>query len=278
MKNRLVLTVLIVVLFISFVYSEGEENIDQTTSENESLFSPLDASCFPNYVCEDWEECFGGIKARTCHDLACNRKEIIERQFCEGKLNNCVTDIKCEDWGTCIYTEKIEEIIKGKITFGGYQTRNCVDYNECTDNFVEEKSCGESYDLDVRVVEICGRNFLVATDLSSTREVAKIDVDSWKSKKLDILFSTVETKYCPTCYNGQKDQNEEEIDCGGDCKTCKKENQTPINLIKIVLWSFSLMFFVLSGTDMYPRIKSKIDAYNLYRLRSSKENYNRKIN
>ncbi len=255
---------LALIVFLFSIALAGAENESILDIQNESILtSPIE--CFPNYLCDDWSECIGGVEARICKDSACNRKNIIERRFCDQSGGKCSPEINCDDWSECIYTEKTEDIIQGKVTFGGYQTRNCVDYNECTDTFTEERICGDSYDLELRVVQVCGVNYLIASDFGSNRQVAKVDLDSWKEKKLNIIFTEGESRYCPSCFNGLRDGNEAEIDCGGSCKSCKEEKKYPIGPVRMFLWIFSVIFIVLSGIDIYKMQKEDLNEKKWFR-------------
>jgi len=198
-------------------------------------------SCFPNYECGEWGVCIEGLESRTCLDQTCGRRAIVERRFCD--IPNCKPRIECLEWSECIYTEKINNLIEGEIGFGGYHNRICRDSTGCVESFTEEKPCEEFFPLELEKVRECGTDVLVATDPISQRQVAKINLNSWLSSgRLDITFIQGETTYCPQCYNGIQDSNEEDIDCGADCKPCVNRIVFPTKLAITTFWLLSILF------------------------------------
>jgi hypothetical protein len=195
------------------------------------------------------------LQTRTCKDTACGRRDILERSFCEKP--GCKPKIECDDWGQCIYTEKTDSLIEGKVSFGGYRNRLCRDANGCVDSFIQEGTCEESYNLELKEITECDTNFLAVVDPISQRKIAKINLDSWKLKKLDLSFTQGETAYCPTCYDTVKNQNEQGVDCGGDCRPCKKEQKFLFILGIIFLWSLSAVFSFLSVKEVVSLNKTK---------------------
>lgn len=204
--------------------------------------------CFPNYVCGSWGGCEDGIQTRVCEDNACGKREIVERSFCNKP--DCTPRIECGPWGSCVYTEKTDSLIKGKISFGGYRSRTCEDANGCVKSFIQEGACEETYSLHLTPITRCNQNFLAVSDPASEREVAKINIDSWKSNRLDIAFVQGTAAFCPSCYNTVKDANEDGIDCGGECKPCKKEQKYILTISLILLWSVSALFSALSVREI----------------------------
>ncbi|MDO8460661.1 MAG: hypothetical protein Q7S74_06115 [Nanoarchaeota archaeon] len=214
-------------------------------SAEEVKFSPPASSeCFPEYICGPWGGCADGLQVRTCSDKACGRRNIIERRFCD---KNCVPQISCTTWGACTYTQKTDDLFKGKISFDGYHTRFCKDTTSCADDFAEEEKCEESYNLEIRNIVECGRPYLAAIDPASQRPLAKINLDSWNISRLDIIFSQDYSLYCPTCYDGVQDGAEGGIDCGGQCKSCAYKSQVPHPYFLLtLLWGLTVMFSIMS--------------------------------
>ncbi|MBU0467283.1 MAG: hypothetical protein KJ718_00610 [Nanoarchaeota archaeon] len=207
------------------------------------------ADCFPQYECTSWSACEDGLQSRTCEDKKCGRREIVERSFCDKP--GCKPKLECDKWGPCIYTEKTDSFIKGKVSFGGYRNRVCEDANSCVERFIQEGTCKESYNLELTEITECNENFLAVIDPTSQRKIARINLDSWKLKKLDLSFVQGEKEYCPSCYNVVKDSGEEKIDCGGDCRPCKKEQMFLLLISIISLWSLSALFSFLSIREVF---------------------------
>lgn len=69
-----------------------------------------------------------------------------------------------------------------------------------------------------------GGNSLVVYNKASGNPSWVIDAKSWSDgEDLDIRFVQSAPKYPESCYNTVKDETEEGIDCGGDCKECLEE-------------------------------------------------------
>ena len=228
-KNKEVLSI----IFISFLIL-----LVQAKAQEEDTYR-----CYPKFECGEWGVCIDGLESRTCVDSVCGRRDIIERRFCN--IPGCQPKIECMDWSECVFTERIENIFQGEVGFAGYHSRLCKDVNGCVEGFFEETPCSEFYELNLQTTLECGREYLLATDPASQRAIAKIDVDSWKEDKLDIVFVESETTYCSECFNGIQDRSEEEIDCGGECKPCVKRFVFPARIITLILWIFSVLFSLL---------------------------------
>ncbi|MCA9485951.1 MAG: hypothetical protein KC506_03850 [Nanoarchaeota archaeon] len=222
-KNKIFLIFLTIILASSIV----------TSAEN----------CFPEYTCEPWSQCKDGLQTRVCKDQKCGNRDIIERDFCEKP--GCKPDLECGAWSQCFYTEKTNDLINGKVSFGGYRNRVCYDNNDCVDSFIQEGTCEEDYALLLAPVEECGQTILSVSDPNSKREVAKINLESWEYNRLDLSFVQGDSDYCPSCYNAKQDAGETGIDCGGDCKACKKESRALINSVMFFLWACSALFTFL---------------------------------
>ena len=219
------------------------------------LISNIKAECFPDYSCEEWGECDEGLRSRICKDMKCGKRDLVERKFC---IEDCEPRINCKEWGSCIYTDKIEDLIQGEIKFGGYRERLCEDVNGCVESFWEEGLCEESYKLDIKKIKKCGSEFLVVSDLASEKQVAKINLEQLKKRKLDLTFVLAESQYCPPCYNGKLDENEEKIDCGIDCKPCKEQHFFPwYKLFSMILWIISIFFIFLCILNIFIYIKQR---------------------
>ncbi|MBI2452279.1 hypothetical protein HYV50_04365 [Candidatus Pacearchaeota archaeon] len=228
--------------------------------------------CFPDYECGEWGACIDGLQTRTCIDKRCNQRNLLERRFCDTIA--CTPKIECREWSECTYTQKVNDFLRGEIKFGGYRNRLCIDKNKCVESFSEEGTCEESFPLELTKRIECGQEFLIATDTVQKRQVAKINLDSWKSKRLDLLFTigSGRTLHCPSCYNVFKDDDETRVDCGGPCKPCKEEKYFPIIPITIISWFLAAIFTFLSIKEAIPLIsqtKSKRQEKKLEKLTKS---------
>jgi hypothetical protein len=203
------------------------------------------ASCFPEYRCGSWSSCIDDFQTRICEDQKCERRNLTERKLCT-EIPDCDPKIKCSSWSSCIYTERINDILEGKVSAGGYKERICSDLTGCVESFLEESICDEFYNASLVKIEE-DRTFLVTVDSMTNQPVAKINLDSWKSNKLDIIFIQSTAVYPTSCYNVIKDVNEEKIDCGGPCKQCRQASIFALSnlFLMVVSWLFSAFFIFL---------------------------------
>lgn len=208
------------------------------------IFLPSGLACTPNYVCPDWGKCENGIQTRNCIDTACNLPPNVERRLCSSDSLGCKVEYSCSAWSQCSYTDKTEDILTSNIRFAGYEERACTDVNKCVDNFIERRACADTFKVKFVKVEQCGKPYLIALDQDSQRGVGEIDLDAWKHERLDISFIQSNFSYCPTCYNGAQDSDEEGIDCGGSCKACVDENGITNQIVLVASsWFISLLIF-----------------------------------
>lgn len=231
-------------------------------------------ACSPVYLCGNWGACEDGIQIRTCQDTQCKTGNVVERRLCAASGDECNPNYICADWGQCHYFGKAQDILASKLRFSGYQERACSDINRCADAFLEERKCTDSYDARFVNVERCGISFVVALDVNSKREVSTISADAWKQQRLDITFVQSNFSFCPTCYNGFKDGDEEEIDCGGSCKQCEEETGEKDRIILVSLsWGFSAFLFILLTfiSIFNKQNKMKKDIYLAYQAIDKKD-------
>jgi hypothetical protein len=209
------------------------------------FLAPIALACTPDYVCPEWGACENGLQTRSCLDSSsCGLPPNIERRLCSSNEAACKVDYTCSEWSQCSYTDKTEDILASNIKFAGYEERACADLNGCADNFVEQRDCADTFKVKFVKIEQCGTPFLVALDQESQRQVSEIDLDAWKHERLDISFIQSNFSYCPTCYNGAQDDNEEGIDCGGSCKACVDEKGVTNQIVLVASsWFISLLIF-----------------------------------
>ena len=200
--------------------------------------------CFPDYQCAPWTDCQDGFKTRICIDIACGNRDVTERSFCTTA--KCTPKVECGDWGQCTYTEKTDDLIKGKVSFGGYRTRVCDDVNDCIPRYLDTGPCKDSFQLQLSPIEECDQSLLAVIDTASNRKIAKINLERWKEGKFDLSFVQGEREYCPSCFNAVKDENEDGIDCGGNCKPCETERRYISYIAMTFLWLGSAIFVFLS--------------------------------
>ena len=224
-------------------------------------------ACTPDWSCTAFGSCESGFRNRVCTDLnncGNNNGKPDESEQCAlnetgsnataggvvggggGGANVCIPDYSCGDWNQCVYDSDAGKIIQGMITKSGLKDRTCSDKNKCAPNYIEQASCNSSLQIAIRKESVCDTNTLTLLEKTKMAPITSINLESWKTKKLDVAFVQEESIYCPDCYNGIKDGNEEEIDCGGSCRACLPESTFPDNLSWItgVLIVLSLLLII----------------------------------
>jgi hypothetical protein len=206
------------------------------------------ADCFPNYVCGEWSACENGLTTRTCIDSKCGAENIIERELCGEE--KCEPDISCGEWSSCNYFDKTSDIINEEIIFEGIKERICSDKANCIDSFVEKEGCSLAIPVKVRRAEWCGEQLveILNEDGNVVGRIKQTEVTK-KFRRVDIsLVEESLPTYCSYCYDGVKNYDEEDVDCGGlSCPACiaKIEFVDWAYFISLLSWGiFILMFFV----------------------------------
>ncbi|GEM_PF-4392284 len=247
-------------------------------SSKSSPIQPVSAEegCFPQYECGNWSECNNdSIQTRVCTDKRCNKKDIVERKFCN--IPNCKPAIACSNWSSCNYQRKMSDVLRERLVFEGYQERECVDLGGCAEEWTETRSCSLSFPVEIKKTKWCFQDYVEIFDLNSKRLVGRItesgiDKDLG-AKRVDILFLTSdEDAYCDYCFDGVRNYDETGIDCGGNCPECieKAYFSDWLSLAIATSWlSFAILLIIL--------IWSKSKRYAFFRDSSKKEIAKRSI-
>ncbi len=183
-----------------------------------------DGTCEENWMC-DWSECVGGYTSPLCTDLNSCGTEYNKPQRIECS-KSCTPKINCGDWSDCSIDYNFETLTNfyEKNVLGGMRKRMCVDSNRCVNNYIEEKNCSTAIDVEIREFTKCGRNYVGIFNILNESLIASIEKSNSLSQSLKIDFSNImQTQYCPYCFNGVKDGDETDIDCGGSCKECQEK-------------------------------------------------------
>jgi len=225
-----------------------------------AVFISAEKECFPQYECGEWGECNQyEIQKRICSDVRCGSTDITERKFCDGR--NCEPEFKCTKWSSCNYVEKVTNVFKDEISFQGYQERVCYDTTGCMNEDIERISCGLSVPIKTKEVEWCGEDYIEIFDSETDKLVSRIKSkkisESSDLKRVDISFPlTGFSGFCDYCFDGIKNYDETEIDCGGNfCKECseKREFFDWRNRVILFFWVFFgsliILFFWKYETD-----------------------------
>ncbi len=138
-----------------------------------------------------------------------------------GVTDICESNWKCNEWDSCKFFYKIENLIQGNIIIKGEQKRICADKNHCYYNRIEKKLCEQTIPNTIKKVERCYKTYLEVYD-DQGNPVSRILLENkGKNKILNLEFSFGNINYCIYCYDGIKNFDEEGVDCGPSCSKCE---------------------------------------------------------
>lgn len=228
------------------------ENFVQEINWNIEINPQAESSCTPIWSC-DWTDC----AEEDSFSFAYNCRDISE---CGVTLNKpeqreckCVPFWNCSAFEECKIKYSLENVLEKSPLAQGYKERVCVDENGCMPDKILRTICSAPVKIDATKADWCGEDYLEIFDADNNELVSRLKTVSSNSNSLDQLFisfvNSEENPYCDYCFNGIKDPEETEIDCGGNfCPKCVDlsafENST--NFFLISLWSlFGISCFIL---------------------------------
>lgn len=149
-----------------------------------------------------------------------------------GSSIACISDWKCFIWTKCV---------------GGKQTRTCVDQKSCVRPTApkpeEQRECiaGEDWGCTEWSPKICPSGMTqsrTCTDKNNAgTELAKPPL-------------TRKCEYEPNCFDGVRNQNEEDIDCGGKCKSCAiAQNPSDVQEGSKLWWILIIILLIGGGVS-----------------------------
>ena len=176
--------------------------------------------CSEDWSCE-WSECNNGITTPTCKDLNnCGTERDKPSQISCSK--KCVPDVVCEDWSFCKVDYDLIDVRDDEFFYNGFRERLCKDKNNCVSPIVEKRDCSLQVDVYTKAFSKCGKEYIGIYDSLSGEILATMQKGGGEVASLNIdLTSSAEDIYCDYCYNVVLDGDEEEIDCGGSCRSCE---------------------------------------------------------
>jgi hypothetical protein len=101
-----------------------------------------------------------------------------------------------------------------------YKERTCVDLNGCLPDNIEVESCSINSDTEIERTKWCNEDYLNIYE--GDKLVARVkESEISKFNKINkISYTDKLPDYCSYCFDGIKNYDEEEIDCGGSCPDC----------------------------------------------------------
>ena len=222
----------------------------QSISWNINVLGNVTGSCTENWYCQ-WSTCMedGFRYSDECSDLnACGTD--LNRPFKQSC--SCTPNFECSEWSECTAGYDFSNVLQGSIISNGTQTRTCSDKLGCENNTIESRSCVLKSLIEVKKTTWCFQDYIEIYDKTSGQLLSRIkDYTSFGNRKVDIgILGTDFEGYCNFCYDGVKNYDETDIDCGGsNCPVCVEKGEyfdwQP--LVKNGLWSLigSIIIIIL---------------------------------
>lgn len=178
--------------------------------------------------------------------------------------NECSSDLKnfvCGEYSACKVQYDVENLLIGnKLT--GIQSRICIDTSNCLPSFTETQNCSIKENISVKNVNWCNQNYTNILNDNGT-VVARIN-QVLTGHVVNLDFNAGENSYCAYCFDGVKDYDEADVDCGGSCNACSDKEITikqpfysgrvfglTVSVISFTFFMFLFIFFLLGLVRVY---------------------------
>jgi hypothetical protein len=197
----------------------GKCQYDYTTS-----FCDDGNLCTINDKCS-FGSCMGAAKVcdsgKVCQNGDCilgEKSDIIPFEVLNriSAKSECSSNFSCGAWSKCSGEYGVYNLINAK-EVSLTQERICVSQDECKTTYSESRLCPAREFVEVRNKEWCGQNYTEVLN-NQGAVVARIKTLN-NGKSVNVDFNTLEN-FCAYCYNGKKDYDEIDVDCGGSCPLC----------------------------------------------------------
>ncbi len=139
----------------------------------------------------------------------------------------CTANLSCGEWSKCRVDYNLNNLIENKIQLKGVQERKCIDLNKCLGDVYQTQECTTKIPVTAQKTQKCFKDYIEIRDLNNVL-ISRLEMinrtTNQTTKKLNIQL-LFDDDYCPYCYDGIKDYDEDEIDCvyfgKNSCKLCK---------------------------------------------------------
>ncbi|MFH1307690.1 MAG: PA14 domain-containing protein, partial [archaeon] len=227
------------------------------------IFDPSEKECTENWDC-DWTSCddSGFSYSVDCVDL--NR--------CGTHMNMpnprecaCIPDWECGAWSECSIDYNINEFLGSELVINGKKERTCVDLEDCEASRIEISGCDSKIPIKTKQVEWCNEPYIEIYDVNSNKLVSRIRGTRIENIfRVDIGFTAGDfAGYCDYCFNGIKDFDEIDTDCGGEnCPPCLTYRNIFDwrKIIVYILWLLLLLLLLLFSLYLYYRYRQSKKA------------------
>ena len=206
----------------------------------------LDPDCVENWTCQ-WTSCENAKYkyASNCEDLEECGSTLYKpvKELCK-----CNPKFECGNWSACSVEYNIDDILHGEPTLTATRSRICNDITECEDGKIEAGNCTLDVPVEIRTTKWCFEDYVEIYESETGKIVSRIRQNTVGfANKLDIgIIVTDFGGYCDYCYDGVKNYDEEDIDCGGSgCAPCQDKG-IYFDWLKYLIWFlWILLMFVL---------------------------------
>lgn len=201
-----------------------------------------DNACKENWQCQ-WSSCINGNSIPSCIDKnSCGTEYSKPKEIsCEQK--KCTPDLQCGNWSKCKTNYNLIDLNSEAKNLGGIRTRLCEDKSNCASLQYETQNCSLKMNIYSRETTWCNKKYIEIYDKATGKVLSRIKEDTYENIPLIEISLDMETtkmdnakEYCDYCFNGVKDNDEQEVDCGGSCKPCIIEEYKKDILSNISNW------------------------------------------
>jgi len=201
--------------------------------------------CVPDWKCSLWSDCVKGVKTRLCVDYndcrndsnkpseseSCDASDVddvittnplVDTPFSRTRGVDCTSNFEYSEWSSCNAVYNLDNIIENKILLKGVRERLASDKNKCEFDKIEREECDTKIPIVAKKVEKCGKDYLEVYDKKEVL-MFRMELIEGIYKKLNIQVLFDGSEYCPYCYDGIKNFDENEVDCvysGDNCPIC----------------------------------------------------------
>ncbi|MDP2926159.1 MAG: hypothetical protein Q8N99_07315 [Nanoarchaeota archaeon] len=178
----------------------------------------------------------------------------------------------CGPWSKCSAFYSLKDILRKSILLKEEQERLCIFKNFTSEEFfIEKRACESKVIISLKKNKVCFGDYLEIYENENL--ISRL---SYGKERLDIQIS-LGTKYCPYCYDGVKNFDEDEIDCvnkvDGNCPKCLENKSLKDYWMFLIIGFFILVLVtIFSLTIEYLVIKNRYEKIQK-RLESKKEEF-----
>ncbi|MDP1729116.1 MAG: hypothetical protein Q8L27_02855, partial [archaeon] len=191
-----------------------------------------------------------------------------------GSGGSCVKNFICGEWSKCNVQYDVSVLLAGGV-LSGERTRTCTDKNKCLANFLQTEICQIKEEIEVKKTQWCGQQYTEIISRTSGKILARIKQLS-NGKSVDLSFNAIGEGTCPYCYDGIKNYDEEQTDCGGSCLACGESK--PLRTYSIIgtIYGYLIPFlvFLIFGIMFAYTIRFMME----YNRKSGKDSFLRRYN